>query len=241
MRLSLPCSLALCFFFAFTLFAPSKHAQAECLRVLKKKSKLKVVDRKANGECPKKAVDLKQLITTFQTTSAGPQGEQGPQGPAGPQGAPGLDAASQIVNMTPISLEDACTGGVDYPGGSKTWAHSSAEFQKFEDDSILEVTFIGRVRKPDNMTGNAIVSLSVNAKDPQQGTGRKTIFPSSAEAALGALNVTLTGLFANIPSGSYPVDFLIQGATLGSSGENFMINPGCYAGSYVIVREVLLP
>ena len=75
------------------------EGEAQCLKFRKKKQRLVLVDPLPDGTCKKRAVNLKDVISTVQG-EIGTQGEQGPVGPEGPAGPTGPQGPSEVRSAT---------------------------------------------------------------------------------------------------------------------------------------------
>lgn len=107
-------------------------------------------------------------------------------------------------------------------------------FEKVDTDSVLRVTFNGRIYVADVASGNgALFELRVD--DAATTAGRARMNLKTAEEGLGVVG-SMTGLFPGLGAGEHVVSVWARAAT-GGSATNAIVDPGCWSTDSVIVEE----
>ncbi|MCB0331152.1 MAG: collagen-like protein [Bdellovibrionales bacterium] len=237
---------------AATLFCIPELVSADtlCVKTKQKVKGAKVALGKSvtlatgDANCPKgyTSIDLSTVQATQGAQGiqgeAGPKGDAGPQGPAGPQGSP---ADLSLENVQTVKLVgSACGADVSYSSTGRTFVASSSSFTKFADDTILEISLQADFVVPTDRAGTAnVYGVSINGISASNGGGE---FPVRGTEVGGTfLRGAIEGLYAPIPSGSYTIDLYVRGLLPNAVGNHAEINPGCFDGNYVTIRELRIP
>ena len=118
---------------------------------------------------------------------------------------------------------------------------STAPFEKLADDTLLEVTFHGRIKRPDGMVGNSMIyRVTLDGVEAEGNAGRMIV---RKDDSLGnsddSIHSSTQAIFNGFIAGSYPITFTASGQNLANSGNTPMIDPGNYGSSLLIIREFL--
>lgn len=115
-----------------------------------------------------------------------------------------------------------------------------ATFIKLSADTKLEVTVQTHLYVYDLIGTNSVVfEVRLSGNQPSSNTGRANYFIDNN----GSLNipnytnVTITGEFGTLPTGSYNVEIWVYAINAGGQGNNVNVDAGNYSASSVIIKE----
>lgn len=110
-------------------------------------------------------------------------------------------------------------------------------FQVSSPDSVVEVTFYGRVSAETlTDTSGAVFEVRVDNLPTTMGWARASIH--AGEYGFSGDPVSMSGVFTGLSSGSHTVSIWVQAGNDGS-GTAGRIDPGCWYTNHIVVRETL--
>jgi hypothetical protein len=107
-------------------------------------------------------------------------------------------------------------------------------FAKQDANSLIEITFNGRIAVIDSLTGTgAIFEVRIDDLPTTQGRARASF--KSAEVGDDGVPVSITGIFTGLGAGPHTVSIWMRAAN--GAGSRAMVDPGCWSSDHIVVRE----
>lgn len=107
-------------------------------------------------------------------------------------------------------------------------------FNKVAADSVVEVSFHGRIAVNSMAGTGAVFELRIN--DAATSTGRVRAVIKQAEQGLSGINASMNGVFTNLAAGTHTVSIWVQGAN--GSGTSAYVDPGCWSADQIVIKEL---
>lgn len=111
-----------------------------------------------------------------------------------------------------------------------------ATFTVQSPNSTLELTYNGRIFVEDLILSNGSL-FELRVDDTESTVGRARAHLRAAEEGGGGLRVSFTGFFTGLDAGEHTASMWVRASSDGGSGDDAMVNPGCWSTDVLIVRE----
>lgn len=106
-------------------------------------------------------------------------------------------------------------------------------FTKLDSDSLVDLTFNGRI-SIESLTGTgARFELRVDDSATTNGRARANI--KSSEAGINGIWVSMKGIFTGLDAGSHTVSIWVQAST--GTGTDAYVDPGCWSTDHIVIME----
>ncbi|MBN1371457.1 MAG: hypothetical protein JW987_05915 [Anaerolineaceae bacterium] len=155
------------------------------------------------------------------------------QAPRAAQAAPSAAAAQMLgVSVFNVSCVSIPTVTSIY-----TKLTNLGTFSVNSVDSVMELTFNGRIAVDSIYSGNGAV-FELRVDNVPSGVGRARASMRTSEAGSAGVQVSLTGLFTGLSAGNHTASLWVRTSD-GGSASGARVDPGCWSSDVLIVKEYL--
>lgn len=141
------------------------------------------------------------------------------------------NGSGALLKATVLNVD--CTTDVDFDA-SYTKIANVGSFTKLDSQSLIELTFNGRI-KVSSITGTGAV-FEIRIDDNATTNGRARANIKSNETGTWGIPSSITGIFTGLSAGSHTVSFWVR-ASLSGSGTSARIDPGCWSSDHIVIKE----
>ena len=106
-------------------------------------------------------------------------------------------------------------------------------FTKLDSDSLVDITFNGRIFV-NSLTGTG-AKFELRVDDSATTNGRARANIKSSEVGLGGIWVSMKGIFTGLDAGSHTVSIWVRAST--GTGTDAYVDPGCWSTDHIVIME----
>jgi hypothetical protein len=135
-------------------------------------------------------------------------------------------------------IQPACPSSISNVPGDYTKIADMGTFEVEATDSLVEVTFHGRIYA--SATNGTGVQFELRVDDAASTAGRiRGVLRSGEVTAGNGSSVSMGGFFEGLAPGTHTVSMWARTGGGGSDSDNVMYDPGCWSSDHVTVKEYL--
>jgi len=108
-------------------------------------------------------------------------------------------------------------------------------FTKLDDDSLLDITFNGRIYVESFAGGSTGARFELRVDDNPSTNGRARTTLKASEAGGSGILASIKGIFTGLDAGSHTVSIWVN--TLYGTGTKAMVDHGCWGSDHIVVME----
>jgi len=107
-------------------------------------------------------------------------------------------------------------------------------FTKLDDDSLLDITFNGRIYV-ESFAGSTGARFELRVDNNPSTNGRARATLKNAEIGGSGILASIKGIFTGLDAGSHTVSIWVSSSL--NTGTNAMVDPGCWSTDHIVVME----